>query len=265
MPANPRSLSVTAAYRERVTAIRDHVQASARREWPSIDGLDSSRWPERMASVVAGAQTQAVRAAAGYLTAYLSTELGARQRVVAVDTRIYSDRSRDGRPLAEAFRSPLIGVRAALADGKTPEQALGYGLQRATRMVGMDLDHAHRSALVDAIAADDRFTGWQRATAGTCGACMALSGASGTSFHVHPGCHCTPQPVVKGVRDRFPLPTAVDLFERLTAEEQDERFGVEKAEALRTGALAFADLVAVSDQATAENFITEAPMPPGAA
>lgn len=260
VPASPRSFSVTAAYRQRVTAIRGRVQAQARREWPTIEGFDTSRWPDRMAVVVAGAQTEAVRAAAGYLTAYLTSETGWRARAITVDSRRYAGVSRDGRPLTEALQSPLIGVRAALADGKTAEVALAYGLQRATRMVGIDVDHAHRVALTDTIEADDRFAGWQRATAGTCGACMALSGQGGGAFRVHPGCSCTPQPVVRGVEDRFPLPSATDLFARLTPAEQDAQFGQAKAEALRTGAIAFADLIAVSEIETAENFVTEAPL-----
>lgn len=57
------------------------------------------------------------------------------------------------------------------------------------------------------------------------------------------------------------LATAAVLFARLTREEQDERFGPEKAEALRTGALEFTDLVQRSRLATSQrDFITEAPL-----
>lgn len=260
MSASPRSLSVTAAYRERVAAVRARVVERAEREWPEIESLDGSRWPERLAQVVAAAQTEAVRAAAGYLTAYLSTETGRRQRAVNVDTRRYAGFSRDGRPLAEAFQSPVIGVRAALAAGKSPGEALAYGLQRATRMVSVDLDHAHRTALMDTIDADDRFGGWERATAGTCGACMALSGSSG-AFETHPGCNCTPQPKVRGVPNRIPLLTGAEMFERLSREEQDAQFGPDKAEALRTGAVALADLVQRSRLKTGDtDFITEKPL-----
>jgi hypothetical protein len=214
-----------------------------------------------MAVVVAGAQTEAVRAAAGYLTAFLSTETGSRQRAIRIDSRTYAGVSRDGRPLGEALRAPLIAVRAALADGKTAGEALDRSLKVATRTVGVDLDHAHRQALTDTIGTDERFTGWERATAGTCGACMALSGTSDDHFDVHPGCQCQPQPVVSGVTDKFPLPTALDLFNALTAAEQNERFGPDKAEALRTGAIPFFALVQKNKLATGDtNFITEAPL-----
>lgn len=261
MPRSRRSLDVTNAYRTRVRKIRDGVITRAEREWPTIDRLDGSGWPQRMATVVASAQTEAVRATGGYLTAYLSAETGRRQRAITIDTRRYAGRTRDGRPLAEALESPLIGVRAALKDGKTPEEALRVGLHRATRMVSVDLDHAHRAALTDTIDADQRFTGWERATAGTCGACMALSGTSGTRFEVHPGCNCVPAPKVKGVPDLVPLLTGIEMFRRMTREEQDAQFGEEKAAALRAGDVLLEDLVRRNRLKTGEDdFLTEAPL-----
>lgn len=261
MPRSQRSFEVTNQYRRRVVAIRDRVAAAAVREWPTIDGFDQARWPDRMAVVVAGAQAEAVRAAAGYLTAYLSTETGRRQRAVGIDSRLYTGVSRDGRPLTEAFQSPLIGVRAALKDGRPAGEALAYGLQRARRMVSVDLDHAHQAALTDTIEADDRFTGWERATAGTCGACMALSGTSAPHFEVHPGCQCVAAPVVRGVKTVVAIATGAELFARLSREEQDSRFGPDKAEALRTGSIALTDLVQRNRLATGDNdFITEAPL-----
>jgi hypothetical protein len=261
VPASARSFQVTNQYRRRIVAIRERVVGYAAREWPTIDEFDRTRWPERVSLVVASAQTEAVRAAAGYLTAYLSTETGRKQRAVGIDSRRYSGLSRDGRPLAEALQSPLIGVRAALKEGKPAPEALAYGLNRARRMVSVDFDHAHQSALTDTIAADERFTGWERATAGTCGACMALSGTSGPHFEVHPNCECVAAPVVSGVTAVVAIATGAQLFQRLSRDEQDARFGEDKAEALRTGSLDFEDLVQKSKLKTDQpNFITEAPL-----
>lgn len=262
MPASQRSLSVTSAYRDRVRALRQRVQAQAEREWPTIEGLDGTAWPGRMALVVGGAQTEAVRAAAGYLSAMLSSELGVRQRAITIDSRRYSGFSRDGRPLAEALQSPLVGVRLGLKEGKTPEEALRLGLQRATRTVGIDLDHAHRTALTDTIDADERFSGWERVTAGTCGACMALSGTSGPRFESHPGCSCTPQPTVTGVPNRIPVLQAAALFERMSREEQDAAVGPAVADALRAGDLDFGALVKRNRIRQGDDFITQAPADP---
>jgi hypothetical protein len=212
-----------------------------------------------MAGVVGQAQAEAVRATGGYLSAFLRLETG-RSGTVLLDSRAYAGLSRDGRPLPDAFRSPLIGTLAKLKEGADAAGALRYGLQRGQRMVSVDFDHAHRQALTDTIRSDDRFDRWERATAGTCGACMALSGAAGDEFLVHPGCLCVPQPVVSGVPDAFPLPSPAELFAAKTRAEQDEALGREAADKVRSGAVELSDLVAVSPIATAENFVTQKPV-----
>lgn len=241
-------------------AVRRRVERDAAVRWPSIELLDGTDWPVRVAQVVGVAQTEAVRATGGYLSSFLRLETGVGGRVT-LDPRPYAGASRDGRPLAEALQSPLIGVKAKLKEGASPEDALAYGLNRAVRMVSIDFDHAHRTALLDHIDRDERFAGWQRATAGTCGACMALSGATGATFDVHPGCQCVPQPRVAGVRDRFPLPDPLTLFASKTKAEQDAALGAETADKVRSGAVELSDLVAVSAIATADDFITQAPTP----
>jgi len=261
VPRSSRSPQLTDAYRARLASIRQRTEQAAQRDWPTIDRLDTTAWAGRAAAVLAGAQTEAVRATAGFLTAYLSTELGRRVRAVMIDSRAYAGLSRDGRPLTESLQSPLIAVRAALKDGKPPPEALQAGLVRARRMVEMDLMHAARRSLLDAIDADDRITGWQRATAGTCGACMALSGTSGVQFAVHPGCQCVPAPTVRGVRNLVPILTGIEIFRRMSREEQDEQFGPEKAEALRAGEITLDELVSRSPLATDQpDFITEKPL-----
>jgi hypothetical protein len=258
MPANPLSLRLTALYRQRLLQSRQRVEREAAARWPTIEALDGTDWPARVGQVVAQAQGEAVRAAAGYLSAFVRLETGA-QAPIVLDSRAYAGRSRDGRPLPEAYVSPLIGTRWMLKQGADPDEALTYGLNRGKRMVSVDFDHAHRTALLDAIGADDRFDGHQRATAGTCGACMALSGDGG-AFNVHPGCQCVPQPVVTDVPDAFPLPSPAELFAAKTKAEQDEALGPEAAARVRSGDIELSDLVAVSPLATSDDFITQAPV-----
>lgn len=261
MPRSARSLRVTSQYRARLAAIRKQAETRAKQEWPTIDTFDGTRWADRTAQAVAAAQTEAVRVTAGYLTAYISSELGRRVPVIRIDSRAYAGVSRDGRPLTKALQSPLIGVRAALKEGRTPDEALTIGWNRASRTVETDLMHAGRAALLDTIDADDRLEGWQRATAGTCGACMALSGTSGPQFEVHPGCQCQPQPVVRDVPDLVPVLTGIEMFRRMSTEEQDAQFGQEKAAALRDGTIDLADLVEHNRLRTGDtDFITERPL-----
>jgi hypothetical protein len=156
-----------------------------------------------MAAATQQAQKDAVGATGAYLSAFLTSEVGHRTRGPILDTRRYSGLSRDGRPLTEALRSPMIGVRLKLKEGATPQEALAYGLNRAKRMVSVDYDHAHRTALLDGLAADERFAGWQRAVTGTCGACAGdiavevSTNLPSTPLQVHPNCQCVTEPVVR--------------------------------------------------------------------
>lgn len=198
MPSNPRSLRLTDAYRQRVLATRERLQAQAQRTWPTIETLDGTDWVDRMAAALTQAQAEAVRVSAAYLTAFLTSETGKRN-TVSIDSRNYAGKSRDGRPLSESLRSPLIGTLKGLKDGLGASESLSVGLNRAVRMVGVDYDNAHHTALLETIASDDRFDGWQRSLSGTCGACAAVAAGlnHGVEFPVHPGCKCVSQPTVK--------------------------------------------------------------------
>jgi GNAT superfamily N-acetyltransferase len=202
LPASETSLRVTEAYRRRIFAVRTQLESRAESLWPDIRGLDDFNWTNRMAAATQQAQKDAVGATGAYLSAFLTSEVGQRTRGPILDTRRYSGLSRDGRPLRDALRSPMIGVRAKLAEGSSPQDALAYGLNRAKRMVSVDYDHAHRTALLDGLAADERFAGWQRAVTGTCGACAGdiavevSTNLPSIPLRVHPNCQCVTQPTV---------------------------------------------------------------------
>lgn len=259
MPASQRSLQVTEQYRSRLFSLRARLEEVARRLWPTIEELDSTDWVDKLAAFLTQSQTTAIRVTSAYLTAFLTTELGERTTGPSIDSATYSGLSRDGRPLAESLRSPLIGTLGRLKQGDTPEDALSYGLNRATRMVGMDFDSAHRSALVQTIDKDERFDGWNRAIRGGCGACAAK--ARGLShdlwFPVHPGCQCVAEPNVKGTPETFPRPTGQELFNSRSRSEQDEMLGPEIAELVRLGEIELGDLVEVTPMARGEDFITQ--------
>lgn len=213
-----------------------------------------------MATTLTRAQVEGVRASAAYLAAFLRSEVG-RGATPSIDTRKYAGVTRDGRPLAEALQSPLIGVRAALKDGKPPQVALNLGLIRAKRTVGFETMQAARDALIATVKADDRFSDFQRAVAGTCAACEALSGTGGPHFEVHPNCECVPMPVVRGVRDLFPIPTGIELFKRKTKAEQDAAVGPEAAQLIRDGQADLKDFISHSKTDTDQpDFLTQKPV-----
>jgi len=259
MPASQRSLRVTEAYRRRLFAIRDRTERFAASTWPTIEELDRTNWPDRMAAALTQAQTEAVRVSAGYLTAFLSSELGRRTAGPTLSSGDYAGLSRDGRPLSESLRSPLIGTLAALKEGKSDGEALRIGLDRTRRMVEMDLMAAARNSAADGRRVDPRFKDQaQRVVEGTCEACMALSGEA--HEEIHPNCECVFQPVVIGVRDLIPVPTGKELFDRLSKSEQDQKFGPDVAGAIREDEVPIHRLVQHNRLATDQpDFITTRP------
>lgn len=263
MPANRRSLQVTNSYRQRLDAIRERLRRLSAERWPTIEELDSTDWANRMAATVTQAQVEAVRVSAAYLSAYLSSELGKRTTGPTILSRSYAGKSRDGRPLTDALQSPLIGVRAALAVGKPPADALRYGFDRAQRMVGVDFDNAHRTALLEAINSDERFKGWRRVTTGTCGACADRAGELNDEirFEVHPGCGCVSQPVVRGLPETIAVLTGAEIFASKTEAEQNEMLGPEAADLVRRGEVGLSDLVKRSRlDSDQPDFLTQRPV-----
>lgn len=259
MPSSQRSLQLTDRYRQKLITLADSVEAQAREFWPRIEELDHTTWPEQMAPVVSRAQVSAVRLSAAYLSAFIASETGQRARLRPIDSKPYVGVTRSGAPLTDALVSPLIGTRAALKD-KGPGDALKVGLARGVRMTKFETVQTGREALLDAIATDDRITGHQRAVAGTCAACMALSGTSAPHFEVHPNCECVPLPVVKDAPDNFPLPTGNALFAALSAAAQVAAVGAEAAELIASGAAALKDFVSHSPQSEQDDFLTQRPV-----
>lgn len=264
MPAHQQSLRVTEAYRERMVGIRDAARRAALGAWRQVDfeALDGSFPADLVAAAVSGLQQQAVRASAGYVGAYVSSERASRAPAPPIDPAPYVGRTRDGQELVDALRLPLITVKAAIAERKPDPMDLGR--VRLLRLVGLATDAAARGALSDLIQADDRLIGWRRAVRGTCGACLgAATGRPadpGESMDIHPGCQCVSEPIVVGAPDRIRRPSGASLFAAMTAVAQDQLLGPEKAELVRTGAADLADLVDHSPMKHEDDYLTERPL-----
>jgi hypothetical protein len=267
MPANPRSLAITNAYRARLTDLAEQVDRAVRRGWTSVtvdDLADAhARWAASVASVATVMQQTGVRLTAGYVWAFVASETGERPPFPAIQDTT-SGLAEDGRSLREALQSPLIGVRAALKDGKPPEAALSTGLDRGLFIAGGATDWASRSTLSDLMTSHDQIVGWRRVSGGGCGACMAAATGAihrdDEALEVHANCQCTTEPVVKGVPDRVAHPTGPEIFASLPKSEQDARLGPEAAELLRTDQISFKDLIARSPMAAQADQITQAPV-----
>lgn len=245
-----RSLQVLEAYRQRILRIRDGLLSRTKIAWPLSMETVNNEWVNRQAVLVEMGQIEAVRVSSAFLSAFLSTELAERVHATIQDPRDYAGRFPDGRLLADALRSPVIGALGLRKEGAPEDQALAEGENRATRMAERAMMHAARESLRIGMAEDDRVVGWQRSVKGTCGACLGdievfvPTEEPERSLNVHPYCQCVTVPVVVGVPQNVALPSGNEIFARMSPAEQDIEFGQDKADALRKGDLSLGDLVA---------------------
>jgi hypothetical protein len=79
-------------------------------------------------------------------------------------------------------------------------------------------------------------------------------------LEVHPSCSCSKEPVVADAPDRVMRPTGTEVFERLSAQEQDSLLGPDKAELVRSGDIPLHSLIEKQEQAVLPTVITEAPL-----
>jgi hypothetical protein len=202
MAATAQALRLTDSYRVRLKALVRVADHEARQQFQDLDldEISESYGPirTRVANSVARAQTEAVRLTAGYLGAFLSTELGEVISPPTIAAAEYVGKSFGGLPLADSLDSPRIAMLMAIKEGQPDPR--GTGLRVLLQNVDLDVKAAARAALADQIAADDRIEGWTRAIRGTCAACAGLAAEAtsppGTPLEIHPNCECVSEPVV---------------------------------------------------------------------
>jgi hypothetical protein len=264
MPATERSLLLTNTYRDRVAQLSDRVGQLAAHRWQTVtlDDLDRTHaaWLAYTVAAILQAQRTGTRLAAAYLAAFIASETDTPiQPLPVTDTGV--GLAEDGQPAQVPLGKTLIGVLAALKDGKPPEVALAEQSHRATRLAAGATIAAPRAALAEHIATHDEIVGWRRVTHGGCGACLASAARpyeKGEPLHVHPHCHCTQEPVIRGVEERVKRPTGPEVFAAMSREQQDQSLGPDAAQAVREGRVAWPDLIAVQEMAVGPALITQA-------
>lgn len=263
------SLAVTERYRAEMLRLRRSGTLEARRTWAAVRpaDLDATYDVATLALWVEQRQRAAARASSAYLAAFVASELGEETVPLPADYEA-TGKTYERNELRESLRNPMIGVKVGIASGKTPAEALATNRERVERMVALAIDTAGREALRSGIEADERIEGWQRAVGGTCGACLG-DVAVETSvelpsipIRVHPYCQCVTEPyVVRPPRavEAAPRPSGRELFERMSATEQDEALSPPVAAAVRAGEVELADLVRERRiDGPAPNFIAQA-------
>lgn len=272
MPGNPASLRLTDGYRTAQLGLRRTAAIRVAAMWNlNFDDLDRSfsLWLGPAAALLGAAKAGTVHLSDAYVAAFVTSETGQLTAPAGIDPAPYATLARTGRPLAAALAPALYTVKARLADGADPAVASFGGQARAVRATVEETQAAADDSLADAFDAQPAVRGWRRVTSGrACGACLAMAGGEieepGTPMDRHVNCGCTKEPVIEGVPDRVTRPTGSQIFDRMSAVEQDDLFagrgGEQKAELVRSGAVDLADLVRPVDQRFGQSLITETPL-----
>lgn len=230
-----------AEHQARTRALARSTNLRAADAWGSVaPERVAESWTARLPQVT-GQVVTAQAAAASLASPYVAGVAGASSASGQVDPAAFAGVASDGRPLASLLFQPALVAMAALAAGADPTVALAGGLVLLDMIVRTQVADAGRLATGVAMAAHPDIAGHERVVRlPACDRCVVLAGRLyrwSTGFRRHPRCDCTMEPVTSEQwRSRNLDNHPAALFERMSREEQDKRFGVAGAEAIRDGA-----------------------------
>lgn len=143
----------------------------------------------------------------------------------------------DGRPLVPLLSQPLVSTYLDIGSGVPVDLALRRGMDSMDRILTTQVHDAAREAGQVQMVGIREITEYQRVVEPTaCDRCLILSGRIykwNKGFLRHPACRCVHQMITE--ETAVPLSDR-DLFDAMTADQQDRAFGVDGAQAIRDGA-----------------------------
>jgi len=155
-----------------------------------------------------------------------------------IDPRAFSGIASDGRNLASLLVGPLMAARQVGISGGTPLQMREVGAESFRTIATTQVFDIARSAQAAAQVANRYVVGYARKVeAGACDRCLLLSGRIyrwSQGFKRHPRCKCTMSEVMRG--DDTEIPSPEQIFQSMSAAEQNATFGEANAQAIRDGA-----------------------------
>jgi hypothetical protein len=230
----------------------DATQAIARqqveqvqRAWRGLDpgGLRAS-FAAGVAPVLVAAITDGQINAAALATPYVSDVLADEHAPAQLPTVVpsaFAGVTTTGLPLASLADLLFVRLLADIGAGMSTTDALLTGLRRALTYTATEITDAGRTATQTQLIADTRVAGYERVVKlPACDRCIILTGRLyrySHGFRRHPRCDCTMTPVTREQWREANLdnhPRA--LFDSMTANEQNSRFGAGNAAAIRAGA-----------------------------
>lgn len=224
------------------------LQATIRMEqlWRALDTADlSGSWlrgiGDAMVRALAAGQLLAASTGQQYVDSVVAAdglESDYADGASTVQYRQLAGTAADGRPLDSLLYLPVIRTKTLIQGGLTLQEAMLGGMASLQRIVASEVADAGSGAASVAMAANRTVTGYVRQVrAGACARCIILAGKwfrYNADFQRHKRCQCYGVPSTKARPGRFVDPKA--FFSSLSRAEQDRRFGVGGATAIREGA-----------------------------
>lgn len=218
------------------------------RLWKELAASDlTGSWLRRVGPAivraVAAGQLAAALPAQQYVDAMMTAEgTGSDYEPGAshVNARALSGVAADGRPLDSLLYLPVIRTKTLIQGGLTVQQAMTGGLMQLRRMAVSEVADAGRGAASVAMAGNRTVTGYIRQIRpGACSRCAILAGRwyrynADFDRHKHCMCYGTPASSERAARGRMTDP--MRFFHSLSHAEQDRRFTIGGAAAIREGA-----------------------------
>jgi hypothetical protein len=160
------------------------------------------------------------------------------EQAARVDARSFSGVAADGRTLDSLLYLPVIRTKTLIGGGLTLQEAMLAGQAQLLRMAASEVADAGRGAAGVAMVANRTVTGYVRMVrSGACARCAILAGRWyrwNADFQRHKRCQCYGTPATEARPGRRTNP--MSFFNGLSRAEQDRRFTIGGAEAIRNGA-----------------------------
>lgn len=210
-----------------------------------LDGSWDALAP-RITQQVAQAQVAAARQATPYMDA-VDRSYGRATPAGQLAVESFSDVTLDGRELAPALYGSVTKTKELIGRGMAPPNAFIAGANALATLASAALQDMGRQADIT-LGRSRTYTRYVRVVgAGACSRCGILAGqwSAEKAFLRHLGCQCTAMPVqvIRESGDRVKYKTPEGFFEdpsaffdSLSKEEQDKKFTIAGAEAIRNGA-----------------------------
>lgn len=234
------NVQLTREHQRAQEALADRTAAAVSRVWDRVDpnniGPSWAALVPRASTILAAAQLAAALGATEYLDELLGIAAPA---VTGVATGALSGVASDGRDMPTLLLQPGIRALTAIQRGASPRRAMAAGRASVHTIATTQTADAARAAEQIGMAVRPRVVAYTRVVqAKGCSRCAILAGRQyswSTGFLRHPRCKCTMRPLRGGERV-VGHDDPRDLFDALTHEEQNRRYGRLGAEAIRAGA-----------------------------